>query len=107
MIYTDKNTRSIQCLIMNIVEILYKTEICTGQYYTFVHLKTTIDYALVCESFCDCILLCKVVSTNYTHTSSDHLPIYCKCHVPVGRCKTDSTELPRLLRWKTATIEIK
>jgi hypothetical protein len=51
-----------QCLIMNIAEILDKTEICTGQNYTFVHLKTTIDYSLVCESFCDCILLCKFLA---------------------------------------------
>jgi hypothetical protein len=53
------------------------------------------------------VFIVQIFSTNYTHTSSDHLPIYCKCHVPVGRCKTDSTERPPLLGWKTATIDIK
>jgi len=43
-----------------------KTEICTSQSYTFAPLKTTIDYVVVSESFCDYILLCKVFSTDYS-----------------------------------------
>ena len=54
-----------QFLRSNLLVLINKTEICTGQNYTFAPLKTTIDYVLVPESFCDYILLCNVFSTDY------------------------------------------
>ena len=49
----------------NSLVLINKTEICTGQNYTFAPLKTNIDYVLVPDSFCDYILLCNVFSTDY------------------------------------------
>ena len=54
-----------QFIRSNSLVLINKTEICTGQNYTLAPLKTTIDYVLVPESFCDYILLCNVFSTDY------------------------------------------
>ena len=82
-----------------------KAEICTGQNYTFAPFKSTIEYVRVPESFCDCILLCKVFSTDHTDITSYHLPIDCKLNVPIGRYKADSTDRPALLGWNKATTD--
>ena len=54
-----------QIIRSNSLVLINKTEICTGQNYTFAPLKTTIDYIFVPELFYDYILLCNVFSTDY------------------------------------------
>jgi len=54
-----------QLMCFNSLVPINKTEICTSQNYTFAPLKTTTEYVLVHESFCDYILLCNVFSTDY------------------------------------------
>ena len=53
-----------QLMCSNSLVPINKTEIRTGQNYTFAPLKTTNDYVLVPESFSDYILLCNVFSTD-------------------------------------------
>jgi hypothetical protein len=89
-----------QFMRSNSLVSINKAEICTGSNYTFAPLKITIDYVLVCALFCDCIWLCKGFSTDYIDIASDHLSVYCKFNVLIGRYKADSTERTLLLGWK-------
>jgi endonuclease/exonuclease/phosphatase family metal-dependent hydrolase len=86
-----------QFMRSNSLVLINKTEICTGPNYMFAPLKPTIDYVLVCKSFCDCILLCKGFSNDHIDIASDHLSVYCKFNVPIRWYKADSTERPLLL----------
>ena len=44
-------------------------------------------------------------STDYIDIASDHLSVYCKFNMPIGRYKADSNERPPLLGWQKATID--
>ena len=92
-------------LTRNSLVAVNKTDTCSGYSYTFVPLRTTIDYVLIPDSFQDCVLSCKVFSNEYTDVASDHLPIYCKLCVPTTTNFYVYSDCSPILAWDKASTE--